>query len=162
MNNPYKVSATLLSEIGNLSRNKVTDTLHSVTLYGKSVRKEIDESACTVFQLENETGTGKISIYQVFSEIEKATKEYDFSIEEIQVIIENIEQSANIFVEAVSNIRSQINEVQNIPGNDIIGTEEVMAKVGEIEKTTDELSAVVDLNRDNVVSIRKIVERFSL
>ncbi len=70
MNNPYKISATLLSEIGNLSGDKVADTLHSVTLYGKSVRKEIDESACTVFQLENETGTGKISVYQVFPGIE--------------------------------------------------------------------------------------------
>lgn len=70
MNNPYKISAALLSEIGNQGREKATDAFHSVALYGNSVRREIEESACRVFQLENETGTGEISVYQVFPGIE--------------------------------------------------------------------------------------------
>lgn len=70
MNNPYKISASLLSEIDRADRTKRADALHSVTLYGESIRREIGESACTVFQLENETGTGEISVYQVFPGIE--------------------------------------------------------------------------------------------
>lgn len=70
MINPYKISAALLSEIGNQGREKATDAFHSVALYGNSVRREIEESACRVFQLENETGTGEISVYQVFPGIE--------------------------------------------------------------------------------------------
>lgn len=150
--------AVVAGEIGNLA-----DSSSSTATEIQNICSETKSNIAKVqLCFDNIVSFMQNDVQTQFENFEKATKEYDFSIEEIQVIIENIEQSANIFVEAVSNIRSQINEVQNIPGNDIIGTEEVMAKVGEIEKTTDELSAVVDLNRDNVVSIRKIVERFSL
>lgn len=96
-----------------------------------------------------------------FEDFVKATNEYDLSIGEIQTIIKDIEQSANVFAEVVSNIRNQIEEVQNMPGSTVVSTEEIIAKVEQIEKMTEELSVVVNVNQDNAISIRKIVDRFS-
>lgn len=96
-----------------------------------------------------------------FQAFDTATNEYSVSIEEIQEIIKGIEQSAVSFVDAVAAIRSQINEVQNIPAASVISTEDILEKIGKMEATTDELSAIVDANRDNAIAIRDIVGRFS-
>ena len=91
----------------------------------------------------------------------RATDEYNESINEIRSIISEIEQSADVFVNAVTNIRNQIDDVQHIPGSSIVRTEDVMAKVEQIEKTTEELSEMVTINKNNADSIRNVVDRFS-
>lgn len=100
-------------------------------------------------------------IQKQFENFAKETNEYYLAIEEIQTIIKDIEDSSNIFAEVVANIRKQIQEVQNIPGDAVVSTEEIIAKVGKIEKMTEELSGMVNINQDNAVSIREIVGRFS-
>ena len=95
-----------------------------------------------------------------FEDFAKATNEYYQSIEEIQTIIKDVEQASNVFVDVVASIRSQIDAVQNIPGNAVISTEDILAKVEQIEKVTEELSVIVKANQDNAISIREIVDRF--
>ena len=91
----------------------------------------------------------------------QATNEYHVSISEIRTIIRDIEKSANVFVDSVNNIKQQIDEVQNMPGNTVVSKDEVMAKVEQIEKSTEELAEIVNVNQLNANSIREVVERFS-
>lgn len=91
----------------------------------------------------------------------RATDEYHDSIAEIQNIISDIRQSSHIFVQVVNNITNQIGEVQNMPGTATVSTEDVMSKVGQIERSTEELSGMVSVNRENADAIRNVVNRFS-
>lgn len=96
-----------------------------------------------------------------FENFGKATNEYSASIEEIQEIIKDIEHSADIFANVVSNIKGQIEDVQEIPGDTVISKEEIMDKAGKIGKMTEELFVIVNANQNNAVSIREIASRFS-
>lgn len=65
MDNPYKIVGDILSsplfpECG----------FSSVDLYGASVQKKTEASAYSSFHLENESGTGDITVYQAFPGIE--------------------------------------------------------------------------------------------
>ena len=93
-----------------------------------------------------------------FENFGKATNEYSSSIEEIQAVINDIGHSANVFANVVSNIRGQIEYVQDIPGNTVISKEDIMDKA---EKMTEELSVIVNANQNNAASIREIASRFS-
>lgn len=65
MNNPYKVAGDILFG---------TSTLHndfsSIDLYGSAVQKKTENSICSAFHLENESGTGNIAVYQAFPGME--------------------------------------------------------------------------------------------
>lgn len=91
----------------------------------------------------------------------KATNEYYTAIEEIQTIISDIDQSAKVFVNAVTDIHNQIEEVQTISGGHIVSSTEIREKAEQTTQTTEELSVVVNKNKENAVSIRAIVDRFS-
>lgn len=65
MDNPYKIVGDILSsplfpECG----------FSSVDLYGASVQKKTEASACSSFHLENESGTGDITVYLAFPGME--------------------------------------------------------------------------------------------
>lgn len=63
MDNPYKIAGDILSAAPQTGFN-------SVDLYGSSVQKQEEDPACSVFHLENESGTGDITVYQAFPGIE--------------------------------------------------------------------------------------------
>lgn len=149
--------AVVAGEIGNLA-NSSSSTATEIQNICNETRQNIAKvQSC----FDNIVSFMQDDVEMQFEAFDKATNDYHVSIKEIQNIIDDIEQSANTFVEAVSNIRNRIDEVQDIPDNAVVSTEEVMAKVEEIEETTGQLSDIVDTNRENVVSIRKIVGRFS-
>ena len=149
--------AVVAGEIGNLASSS-SSTATEIQNICNETRVNISKiQACfdnIVLFMQNDVQTQ-------FEEFEKATREYHSSIGEIQTIIKEIDESAHVFVDAVSNIRRQIDVVQNMPGSSVVSTEEVMEKVEQIEKTTDELSVIVQANQDNAISIREIVGRFS-
>lgn len=66
MDNPYKIAENILSS------QQMTDAhFKSVDLYGSSVQeKPIREKECSVFHLENQSGTGDIAIYKAFPGME--------------------------------------------------------------------------------------------
>ena len=65
MYNPYKVAGDILSEASELN-----DNFSSVDLYGSAVKKKDENSICSSFHLENESGTGNIAVYQAFPGME--------------------------------------------------------------------------------------------
>lgn len=96
-----------------------------------------------------------------FGEFVSATNEYYAAIEEIQVIISEIDQSAQIFVNAVADIHNRINEVQSVSGGRNVSSVEIREKAEQTTHTTEELSFAVSKNQENAASIRSIVDRFS-
>lgn len=65
MENPYKIAENILSD------TPVSDgRFHSVDLYGASVQGENADSMRSTFHLENESGTGDITVYQAFPGME--------------------------------------------------------------------------------------------
>lgn len=72
MKNPYELAENVLRFMpDNNTQIKLQDSFTSIDLYGESAsKKEQDMDSCRYFELENESGTGTITIYQVFPGIE--------------------------------------------------------------------------------------------
>lgn len=149
--------AVVAGEIGNLASSSSSTATEIQNICNETKVNIAKVQSC----FDNIVSFMQNDIQTQFINFNKATKEYHYSIDEIQNIIENINQSSVIFAEAVSNIRNKIEAVQNIPGNNVIETEEVLTTAEEIKKSTEELSAIVQVNRNNVISIREIIGRFS-
>jgi len=96
-----------------------------------------------------------------FEEFVEATNEYNTSITQIRDIIKEINECSDVFVQAVSDIQNQIENVQSNPSEVNVSTEEILSKVAQTRKTTEELADVVRINEENAVSIREIVSRFT-
>lgn len=65
MENPYKIAGDILSA------SAAPDCgFRSVDLYGSSVQEKNEGSTCSIFHLENESGTGDITVYQAFPGME--------------------------------------------------------------------------------------------
>jgi methyl-accepting chemotaxis protein len=82
------------------------------------------------------------------------------SIGEIKSIIKEIEDSAKVFVEAVNNIRYQIEQVQSMPDANVVDATDILEKVGQIESTMNDLLVIVNANQDNTQSMQDIVRQF--
>lgn len=65
MYNPYKAAGDILS-----TASELPNDFSSVDLYGSSVQKKQGSSLCSSFHLENESGTGDITMYQAFPGME--------------------------------------------------------------------------------------------
>ncbi len=149
--------AVVAGEIGNLANSSSATVSEIQNICSETKDNVAKIQSCfdnIVLFLQND-------IQSSFEELSQATDEYYVSVEALQSIIREIEQSSSVFVDAVTNIKAQIEGVDNIPGGSVVSKEEVMEKNGQIERTTGELSEIANTNRNNAASIRKIVERFS-
>jgi len=94
-------------------------------------------------------------------EFVRATDEYNTSISQIKDIISEMGECSDAFVQAVSDIRAQIDSVQDNSSGENISTEEILTKVEHTRKTTEDMADIVSINEKNAVSIREIVNRFT-
>lgn len=73
MKNPYELAESILQTASdNGEQQKDSQNFASLDLYGASVRAkdQQDSETCQCFQLENESGTGQITLYQAFPGID--------------------------------------------------------------------------------------------
>ncbi len=72
MKNPYELAGKVLQASSNEKNiDAASDVFTSIELYGASVQKKAGEDpACSHFHLQNESGTGDITLYTVFPGIE--------------------------------------------------------------------------------------------
>jgi len=96
-----------------------------------------------------------------FEDFVTATNEYNVFITQIQEIIVDISNCSNTFAQSVSDIQRQIDEVQNNSLGKNISTTDILLKVEQTKKTTEDLSGLVGVNKENAISIQKIVGQFS-
>ena len=96
-----------------------------------------------------------------FQDFVTATNEYNDSIAQIQEIIHEMSECSDAFVKAVTDIQSQIDQVQKNPEEFKNSTEHVLEKVEQTRKMTQNLAQIVQDNEENAISIREIINRFS-
>lgn len=148
--------AVVAGEIGNLA-NSSSETASQIQNICNETRVNITKiQTCfdnIVSFLQNDVQTR-------FEDFGKATNEYYMSIGEIKDIISEIDESAKVFAEAVINIRTQVEQVQNMPDAKVIATDDILTKINQIESTMDELLVVVNANQENTKSMQDIVGKF--
>ena len=150
--------SVVAGEIGNLA-NSSSSTAGEIQYICKETKENISkvqECFDSIIEFMQQ------DIKTQFEDFVNATNEYNASIEEIQGIIEDISQSADVFAETVSSIQNQIDSVQNIPDDSAISAEDILTKVEQTTQTTEELSGVVKVNENNALAIKEIANRFSL
>ncbi len=107
-----------------------------------------------IFFLQNDVQTQ-------FTELVQETQDYYQSIQEIQVIISEITEESETFVNTVQNIQNQIHAISDVPDSDHISSQDILEKARQTEETTQEMSVIVNHNKENALEINNIVERFS-
>lgn len=107
-----------------------------------------------IFFLQNDVQTQ-------FTELVQETQDYYQSIQEIQVIISEIAEESETFVNTVQNIQNQIHAISDVPDSDHISSQDILEKARQTEETTQEMSVIVNHNKENALEINNIVERFS-
>lgn len=105
----------------------------------------------------------KINEKKCSGQHENFTQFTDYTyIGQIKNIIHEMHDCSNEFVKAVSDIKSQIDNVQNNPDGITMHTEDVIKKVEQTKKITEDLTDIVRKNEENALAIKEIMNRFSL
>ena len=149
--------AVVAGEIGNLA-NSSSRTATEIQAICNETRANIAKvEGC----FDDVISFLKNDIQTQFETLVTATNDYYSSIKEIQTTISEIDQASNVFVNAVTEIHTQIAEAQSVPEEGTVSSESVIEKAMQTTKTTEEMSVIVNQNKENAVSIREIVEKFS-
>lgn len=149
--------AVVANEIGNLANSSsVTATqIQSICNDTNANIEYVQNCFNDIMDFLNKDVAGQ------FKEFIEIANEYSVSIQSIQGVIGEIRQVSNLFVDAVSNIKGQINTVQCASGENAIGVDDIIEKIERTTMTTEVLSNVVQANQENAAAIREIVSRFS-
>ena len=149
--------AVVANEIGNLANSSsVTATqIQSICNDTNANIEYVQNCFNDIMDFLNKDVAGQ------FKEFIEIANEYSASIQSIQGVIGEIRQVSNLFVDAVSNIKGQINTVQCASGENAIGVDDIIEKIERTTMTTEVLSNVVQANQENAAAIREIVSRFS-
>ena len=149
--------AVVAGEIGNLASNssKTATDIQAICNETKNnishVKNCFDQ---IIFFLQNDVQTQ-------FTKLVQETQDYYQSIQEIQVIISEIAEESETFVNTVQNIQNQIHAISDVPDSDHISSQDILEKARQTEETTQEMSVIVNHNKENALEINNIVERFS-
>ena len=149
--------AVVAGEIGNLA-NSSSHTATEIQAICNETKTNITKvQAC----VNDVISFLKNDIQSQFETLVTSTNDYYDSIKDIQATIAEIDQASNVFVNAVTEIHNQIADVQNVPDEGSIRSEDVLAKATQTTKTTEEMSVIVSQNTENAISIKEIVDKFS-
>lgn len=149
--------AVVAGEIGNLASDSSKTATDIQTICNETKDNISHVKACfdqVISFLQNDVQTQ-------FTELANETKDYYQSIQEIQVIISEIAEGSETFVSTVQNIQSQISAISDVPDSDHISSQDILEKARQTEETTQEMSVIVNHNKENALEINHIVERFS-
>ena len=149
--------AVVAGEIGNLASNSSKTATDIQAICNETKNNISHVKTCfdqIIFFLQNDVQTQ-------FTELVQETQDYYQSIQEIQAIISEIAEESETFVNTVQNIQNQIHAISNVPDSDHISSQDILEKARQTEETTQEMSVIVNHNKENALEINNIVERFS-
>ena len=149
--------AVVAGEIGNLASNSSKTATNIQAICNETKNNISHVKTCfdqIIFFLQNDVQTQ-------FTELVQETQDYYQSIQEIQVIISEITEESETFVNTVQNIQNQIHAISDVPDSDHISSQDILEKARQTEETTQEMSVIVNHNKENALEINNIVERFS-
>lgn len=149
--------AVVAGEIGNLAKSS-SETATQIQAICNETRNNISNiQSCfdkVISFLEKD-------VQAQFAEFKKATNDYHQSIQDIQVIIDDIAGASSTFVETVNTIQTQIKSVSDVPDSQAVNSQDILDKARQTEVTTEKMTVIVDQNKENAVAISGIVSRFS-
>lgn len=149
--------AIVAGEIGNLASSS-SQTVAEIQDICNETRQNIEKvEEC----FESIISFMEKDVKTQFEEFVNATNEYNTSISQIKDIISDMSECSDAFVQAVSDIQAQIDSVQDNSSDESISTEDMLTKVEQTKKTSEDLVDIVSVNEKNAVSIREIVNRFT-
>ncbi len=149
--------AVVASEIGNLasSSSKTTTQIQQICNETKNniahVQTCFDE---VILFLQKD-------VQMQFTEFATAIKDYGSSITNMQIIISNIAQASDIFVDTVQNIQEQIRKVSDVPDSSNIKNEDILDKSRQIKEMVEVMNVIVSRNKENANEIDGVLRRFS-
>lgn len=149
--------AVVAGEFGNLASNSSKTATDIQAICNETKNNISHVKTCfdqIIFFLQNDVQTQ-------FTELVQETQDYYQSIQEIQVIISEIAEESETFVNTVQNIQNQIHAISDVPDSDHISSQDILEKARQTEETTQEMSVIVNHNKENALEINNIVERFS-
>lgn len=149
--------AVVAGEIGNLATSSSEAAIQIQAICNEAKNSIANIQACfdqIIMFLEKD-------IQAQFIEFSKATKDYHQSIQDIQSIIADIAAASSTFVETVDAIQSLIQSVSDVPGTKAVNSQDILDKARQMELTTEEMTVIVNQNKENAVAISGIVRRFS-
>lgn len=149
--------AVVAEEIGNLA-NSSSETATQIQVICNETKNTIANiQACfdqIILFLEKD-------VQAQFVDFSKATADYHQSILDIQGIIADIAAASSTFSETVDTIHSLIQSVSDVPDSKAVNSQDILDKVRQTEVTTEEMTVIVNQNKENAVAINGIVKRFS-
>lgn len=149
--------AVVAGEIGNLANSSSQTATEIQAICGETRQNIARVQECfdsIIAFMQNDIKTQ-------FEEFVYATNEYNTSIVQIQEIIQEMSECSDVFAQSVTNIQNQIDSVQSNPTEASVSTEDILAKVEQTKRTTEDMADIAHINEGNAVSIKEIVERFS-
>lgn len=149
--------AVVASEIGKLANSSSETATQIQSICGDTTSNIEHVQSC----FNNMITFLKSDVANQFQEFVDIANEYNSSIATIKSIIEDINEVSIVFVEAVTNIKDQIETVQNASGENAIGVDDIIEKIYRTTSATEVLSSVVKNNEKNALFIQDIVNKFS-
>ena len=149
--------AVVASEIGKLANSSSETATQIQSICGDTASNIEHVQNC----FNNMTTFLKTDVAEQFREFVDIANEYNSSIATIKTVIEEINEVSTLFVEAVTNIKAQIDTVQDASSENAIGVDDIIEKISRTTSATETLSSVVESNEKNAFSIHDIVKKFS-
>lgn len=149
--------AVVAGEIGNLAASSSNTATQIQTICNETKENITNIEQCfnqVILFLQDD-------VQQQFSEFVTATKDYYESVQELQIIISNIADASQTFVDTVNTIQTQIRKVSDVPTEDSIQSEDIIEKSKQTQDTTEAMTMIITKNRENANSINHIVDQFS-
>ncbi|MCI8964217.1 MAG: methyl-accepting chemotaxis protein [Eubacterium sp.] len=149
--------AVVASEIGKLANSSSETATQIQSICGDTTSNIEHVQSC----FNNMITFLKSDVAEQFREFVDIANEYNSSITTIKTIIEEINEVSTMFVEAVTNIKDQIETVQSASGENAIGVDDIIEKIYRTTSATEVLSSVVKNNEKNALFIHDIINKFS-
>lgn len=147
----------MASEIGKLANSSSETATQIQSICGDTTSNIEHVQSC----FNNMITFLKSDVAEQFREFVDIANEYNSSITTIKTIIEEINEVSTMFVEAVTNIKDQIETVQSASGENAIGVDDIIEKIYRTTSATEVLSSVVKNNEKNALFIHDIINKFS-
>ena len=122
--------------------------------------EKVEEYIRTGTEKGNEVMSKVMHIQEIVEQSPEHANAYHASVEQMKDIVRDMRECSKVFEQATLEIRGLIDSIQSDSINEIVSTDDMLAKVSRTREAAEEMSDIVVVNEQNAAAIRAIVERF--
>lgn len=149
--------AVVANEIANLAKDSSDAVTHiqEICLEANQSIEKVRECFVDVIHfLEGDISTQ-------LSEFADVSSKYEKVVSEIQSAIETIDGTTSVFVDSVTNIMEQVENINSASNDNAAGVDDIIRKNNETTITVDSVLEAAEENRKNAGSLKDIIDRFT-